>query len=87
MADTAEFRRLADETDAYLVLGYFAPFTERAWRNEATVLSPDNQFLGAYGKDLPLTFIGGSSPTRDTYPVYETPLGCIGTIICYDLSR
>jgi len=86
VTNTAEFRRLAAETDAYLALGYFVPVTERVWRNEATVLSPDGRFLGVYGKDHPVTFAGESSPTRGTYPVYETPLGRIGTIICYDLD-
>ncbi len=84
--NTADFRRLAAETNAYLVLGYFVQVTERVWRNEATVLAPDGRFLGVYGKDHPVTFAGESSPTRGTYPVYDTPLGRIGTIICYDLD-
>jgi len=50
------------------------------------VLSPEGEFLGVYGKDHPVTFAGESSVTRGTYPVYTTPLGKIGTIICYDLD-
>ncbi|RME51862.1 MAG: hypothetical protein D6796_00090 [Caldilineae bacterium] len=84
--NTAAFRRLAAETDAYLALGYFAPVSEQVWRNEATVLTPDGQFLGVFGKDHPVVFAGETSPTRGTYPVYDTPLGKIGTIICYDLD-
>jgi len=84
--DTDRFRRLAAETDAYLVLGYVAPVTAEIWRNEATVLSPEGQFLGVYGKDHPVVFAGETSATRGTYPVYETPLGRLGTIICYDLD-
>jgi apolipoprotein N-acyltransferase len=84
--NTAAFRRLAAETNAYLILGYFVQVTERVWRNEATVLTPDGRFLGVYGKDHPVTFAGESSPTRGTYPAYDTPLGRIGTIICYDLD-
>jgi len=80
------FRRLAAETDTHLVLGYIVQVSERAWRNEATVLTPDGRFLGVYGKDHPVTFAGETSLTRGTYPVYETPLGRIGTIICYDLD-
>jgi len=86
VTDTAEFRQLAAETGAYLNLGYFVKVTERIWRNETTVLSPDGQFLGVYGKDHPVTFAGETSPTRGTYPVYDTPLGKIGTILCYDLD-
>ena len=84
--DTDRFRRLAAETDAYLVLGYVAPVTAETWRNEATVLSSEGQFLGVYGKDHPVVFAGETSATRGTYPVYETPLGRLGTIICYDLD-
>lgn len=83
---TDYFRQLAAETDAYLILGYVVQVTEQAWRNEATVLTPDGRFLGVYGKDHPVTFAGETSLTRGTYPVYETPLGRIGTIICYDLD-
>ncbi len=86
VTNTDGFRRLAAETDAYLVLGYFVPVTERVWRNETTVLAPDGRFLGVYGKDHPVTFAGEQSPTRGTYPVYDTPLGRLGTIICYDLD-
>jgi apolipoprotein N-acyltransferase len=86
VTNTAEFRQLAAETNAYLNLGYFVEVTDRLWRNETTVLSPDGQFLGIYGKDHPVTFAGETSATRGTYPVYETPLGRIGTIICYDLD-
>lgn len=83
---TAEFRQLAAESNAYLALGYVVRVTEQVWRNEATVLSPDGQFLGVFGKDHPVVFAGETSPTRGTYPVYDTPLGRIGTIICYDLD-
>lgn len=86
VTNTTEFRNLAAETDAYLVLGYFVQVNEQEWRNEATVLTPDGQFLGAYGKDHPVVFAGETSLSRGTYPVYETPLGRIGTIICYDLD-
>ncbi len=86
VTNTAEFRQLAAETNAYMALGYFVNVTDTIWRNETTLLAPDGQFLGVYGKDHPLTFAGESSPTRGTYPVYDTPLGRIGTIICYDLD-
>jgi apolipoprotein N-acyltransferase len=86
VTNTAAFRQLAAETGAYLNLGYFVEVTDRLWRNETTVLAPDGRFLGVYGKDHPVTFAGETSPTRGAYPVYTTPLGRIGTIICYDLD-
>lgn len=86
VTNTEYFRRLAAETDTYLALGYVVQVSERAWRNEATLLTPDGRFLGVYGKDHPVTFAGETSLTRGTYPVYQTSLGPIGTIICYDLD-
>lgn len=77
---------LARETGAYLVIGYVVDVTEDIFRNEATVISPQGTFLGVFGKDHPVVFGGETSPTRGTYPVYETPLGVLGTIICYDLD-
>lgn len=82
---TAELRALAAETGAHLVIGY-AVRTAQGLRNEVTVLTPGGEFLGAYGKDHPVAFAGETSLTRGTYPVYETLLGRLGTIICYDLD-
>ncbi len=76
---------LARETGAYLVIGYMIN-TDEGLRNEATLISPAGEFLGVFGKDHPVTFAGETSITRGTYPVYETPLGVLGTIICYDLD-
>lgn len=77
---------LARETGAYLVIGYVAEVSDALFRNEATVISPAGEFLGVFGKDHPVVFGGETSPTRGTYPVYDTPLGVMGTIICYDLD-
>ena len=81
---TAALQALAAETNTYLVFGYYlrAP---GGLRNEATVLSPGGKFLGVYGKDHPVVWAGETSLTRGTYPTYRTPLGTLGTIICYDL--
>jgi apolipoprotein N-acyltransferase len=77
---------LARETGSYLAIGYVVDVNEDVFRNEATVISPEGAFLGVFGKDHPVVFGGETSPTRGTYPVYETPLGVLGTIICYDLD-
>jgi len=83
---TADFRALAAEADAYLVLGYVVDLEDQTWRNEATVLSPAGDFLGVFGKAHPVVFGGERHTFLGTYPVYETPLGRIATIICYDLD-
>jgi len=83
--ETNFFRELAADTGAYLVIGY-AQETREGLRNEATVLSPEGEFLGVFGKDHPVAFAGETSITRGTYPVYESGIGNLGTIICYDLD-
>ena len=83
--DRVNLRQLAAETDAHLAVGY-AVLLDEGLRNEATVVNPRGDFLGTFGKDHPVTFGGETSLTRGTYPVYDTPLGVLGTIICYDLD-
>ena len=79
------FTSLAQETGAYMVTGYVVVM-EDGFRNEATVVDPHGKFLGVFGKDHPVTFGGETSLSRGTYPVYDTSIGRIATIICYDLD-
>ena len=81
-----ELRALAAETGAHLVIGFGFEDDEGRHHNEVTLLTPEGEFLGVYGKDHPGTFAGDYSDTGGTYPVYETDLGRIATIICYDLD-
>lgn len=83
---SAELRALAAETGAYIVIGYGLE-TGEGFRNEATVLTPEGRFLGIYGKAHPVVF--GGEPygiNAGTFPVYDTPLATLATIICYDLD-
>jgi apolipoprotein N-acyltransferase len=50
------------------------------------MLGPDGRFLGVYGKDHPVIWMGETSVTGGSYPVFDTPFGTLGTIICYDLN-
>lgn len=83
--ETSFFTQLAEEIGAYIAIGY-AVQTDEGLRNEATVLSPEGKYLGVFGKDHPVAFAGETSITRGTYPVYDTEIGSLGTIICYDLD-
>lgn len=83
---TAELRALAAETDAYLVLGYRVDEVDGRTRNATTLLSPEGEFLGVYGKDHPGTFAGDLNDFQGDFPVYDTELGKLATIICYDLD-
>jgi apolipoprotein N-acyltransferase len=77
---------LAMEIESYLAVGYVVNLDDGTFRNEATIIDPSGEFLGVFGKDHPVLFGGETSPTRGTYPVYDTPIGTLGTIICYDLD-
>ncbi|MBX3705652.1 MAG: hypothetical protein KF911_03380 [Pseudomonadales bacterium] len=83
---TEELRALAAETAAYLAIGFGITEESGLRRNEAVVLAPDGQFFGPYGKDHPGRFAGDHSDTGGEYKVYDTTLGRIATIICYDLD-
>jgi apolipoprotein N-acyltransferase len=83
---TAELRALAAETNAYLAIGYRARTPDGRYRNEVTLLAPDGRFLYTYGKNHPGTFAGDYSDVKGVYPVVDTELGPISSIICYDLD-
>lgn len=76
---------LAKELQSYLVIGYVVNM-ENGFRNEATVVDTQGNYLGIFGKDHPVTFGGETSLSRGTYPVYDTAIGKLATIICYDLD-
>lgn len=83
---TQMLRELAAETGAHLVIGYVLD-DQAGFRNEAVVLTPTGTFLGVYGKTHPMIASGEPKTiSAGTYPVYETPLGRLGTMICFDAS-
>ncbi len=81
---TAEFKTLAAETGAYLLIGYGVD-DPRGWRNEMVMVSPAGEFLAVYGKNHNTS--PGEPPiiTSGVYPVYDTPLGRLATLICNDV--
>lgn len=83
---TGEFRTLAAETGAHVVVGYGTKDPDGTRRNEAVVFAPDGTAFGPYGKAHPGRFAGDHSDTGGDYKVYDTALGRIATIICYDLD-
>ncbi|MEY2467569.1 MAG: apolipoprotein N-acyltransferase [Actinomycetota bacterium] len=84
---TEELRALAREANAFLVIGYAVETRDRL-RNEAVVIAPDGSFLGTYSKQHPaLMFAGDAKATSgNSFPVYDTPIGRLATIICFDLD-
>jgi apolipoprotein N-acyltransferase len=79
------FQRLAQENKVYLVIGFGLRATEGLY-NQVVVVSPQGEFMGTYGKAHPVSYAGETSLAHEGYPVFETPAGQLGTIICYDLT-
>ena len=79
-----ELKELAAETNVYIFIGYGID-DPRGWRNEVVLLSPDGEFLEIYGKNHNTS--PGEPPivTAGFYPVYDTHLGRVATIICNDV--
>jgi apolipoprotein N-acyltransferase len=76
---------LAKEVSAYLFVGYLLE-TPAGRRNEVVTIAPNGEFLGVYGKDHAVRFLGETSVTRGTYPTYATPFGVVGAVICADID-
>jgi apolipoprotein N-acyltransferase len=82
---TSRLKALAAETGATIAMGYRYK-SEKGHHNEALVLTPEGTFHGPYGKTHPGRFAGDYSDTGGHFEVYETPIGPLATIICYDLD-
>ena len=79
-----KFRALASETKTNIFITYTVSEEGKPWRNEAVLLTPEGKFLDVYGKNHAF----GEPPTamRGIYPVYDTPLGRLATLICHDAN-
>lgn len=80
---TQKFQALAAETGAHIFITYTVAQEGQPFRNESVLLSPSGEFSAIYGKNHappgePL------SPSAGSYPVFETPLGRLATLICHD---
>lgn len=83
---TAELAALAAETGTHIALGYSLRQPDGLRLNEAVIFAPDGRIFGPYGKSHPGRFAGDQSDTGGDYNVYDTALGRVATIICYDLD-
>jgi len=83
---TAELQALAAETNTHILIAYGIVTPNDEWRNEAVLLSPSGKFSTVYGKNY--NTIPGEPRiiTAGSYPVFETPLGSLATIICNDVN-
>jgi apolipoprotein N-acyltransferase len=81
---TADFRAVAKETGAYVFITYTIVQEGEPWRNEAVLLTPQGEFRDLYGKNH--AFGEPPSAMRGVFPVYDTPLGNLATLICHDAN-
>jgi apolipoprotein N-acyltransferase len=83
---TAELKSLAVETNAYILIGYGVGQDASKWRNEAVMLTPSGEFLDVYGKYHATSPTEPPIITSGNFPVYDTELGPVGTLICNDIN-
>jgi len=81
---TAYFGELARKHRLHLVVGLVERESNLIY-NVAVLIGPDGRIIGKYRKvALPRTEIeAGVAPGND-YPVFDTPLGKVGMMVCYD---
>lgn len=81
-----EIEALAVETQTYLVIGYVLDESS-GFRNETILLSPSGQRIGIYSKNHPMILTGEpKSINARQYPVFDTSIGRLGIMICFDAS-
>src|SRR6185295_2730250 len=81
---TEFFGKLAREHGLHLVAGLVERDRHLIY-NTAALIGPDGQLIGKYRKvTLPRTEIEGGITPGTEYPVFDTRLGKIGIMICYD---
>src|SRR3990172_9488063 len=83
---TAELKALAMETNTYIVIGYGVGRDASKWRNEAVMLTPSGEFLAVYGKNHATSPTEPPIITSGKFPVYDTTLGPLATLICNDIN-
>ncbi|MDB4759645.1 carbon-nitrogen hydrolase family protein [bacterium] len=81
---TEYFGTLAKQHDIHIVAGLIER-EEHLVYNVAALLGPDGKLIGKYRKvTLPRGEIEGGITPGSSYPVFETRIGKIGMMICYD---
>lgn len=80
---TQEITSLASDNGIYVVIGY-ASNRGNEPQNAAWLISPEGEFVGRYYKIHPALFEGEQFTQPSYYESWETELGRIGMIICFD---
>ncbi len=81
---TDYFGKLAKQHDIHIVAGLLEREDHLVY-NVAALIGPDGNLIGKYRKvTLPRGEIEGGITPGNSYPVFETRIGKIGMMICYD---
>jgi predicted amidohydrolase len=81
---TEYFCALAKKHQIYIVVGLVERDGNLIY-NVAVLIGPDGRILGKYRKVcLPRGEVDGGLTPGKEYPVFDTPLGKIGMMVCYD---
>lgn len=81
---TAYFGQLAKQHHIHIVAGLLERDGHLIY-NVAVLLGPDGNLIGKYRKvTLPRSEIEGGITPGNSYPVFQTRIGKIGMMICYD---
>ncbi len=81
---TAYFGKLAQQHRVHLVVGLLERDRSLVY-NVAVLIGPDGRLIGKYRKVcLPRGELDGGITPGDAYPVFDTQLGRIGMMVCYD---
>ena len=83
---TAELQFLAKETNTYILIGYGVVTPDDQWRNEAVMLTPSGVFTSIYGKNFASEPGEPRIVSSGVYPVWDTELGNLATIVCNDIN-
>ncbi len=82
---TERLGALSKKHSCYIVAGIYER-EGKAVYNTAVLLGPDGKLVGTYRKTcLPREEIEGGLTPGETYPVFDTRLGKVGMMICWDI--
>lgn len=78
--------QLVSSTGVYLVAGFTEDFADPSQPNRSLLWAPSGEVLGVYAKTKRVVMEGESFPPGTEYPAFETSLGPLGMVICFDLD-
>jgi apolipoprotein N-acyltransferase len=76
---------LVRDKKLYLITGTYEPTEEKIiFRNLAVIFSPEGDVIGEYAKQIPVQLVETAVIPGKRSGIFETPLGKIGVLICYE---